>query len=575
MIRLIRRVPRDCLLLGVLAFGLYLPGFRWGAPHATGPDRVQSWGVDDGTPLQPLADVHNILQPKPDRNFGYPLMHSFVVTGAYAPYLGWLYLTGEFRPATGYPFGLADPVRALRALSAIAHFLSVLMGVGIVLAAYDAARALWDRRAGIVAALFVLGLYPQFYYSRVGNPDNLQTLFTALALAGLARTIAVGFTVRRALWMGACMGCAAATKEQSAALFLGFPLVIAALQWRAPGGLGSGPFWKGAAAATLAALVAFGFGSGLFVDPGFYVAHIRFVQERVGTLAASGVAFVKSYPRTWEGHRGLAGVLTGYLADNLTWPGLLLGVAGLSWSVWREPRKALFALPAATYLAMLFWAARAGLLRYLIPPALILALFAARAVAAGWDSRRREFRWALAALAVLAAGLGLLRGADLTAAMLDDSRYHAGHWFYQHAAPGDRLEHFGPSSTLPPLPPGLANERAIGYFGAVYRPRVDQEAAREVLDGWRERRPRFVIVMPDHSSAHGAPHSATCPPQVYRALEDGSAGYRLAATFQAPALFPWARPPALDYPSVNPPIRIYQRVATAAPQRAPDPESPR
>jgi hypothetical protein len=567
MIAWARRIPREYVLLGVLAFGLYLPGFRWGAPHASGPDRVQSWGVDDGTPLQPLADVHNIIQPKPDRNFGYPLMHSFVVTGAYAPYLGWLYLTGQFRPATGYPFGLTDPAGALRAMSAIAHWLSVLMGVGVVLAAYDAARALWDRRTAILAALFVLGMYPQFYYSRVGNPDNLQMFFTALALAGLARTMAAGFTVRRALWMGACIGFAAATKEQSAAMFVGFPLVIAALQFRPPGGMASGSFWKGAAAATLATVVAFGFGSGLFVDPGFYVAHLRFVQERVGTLASSGVAFVKSYPRTWEGHRDLAGVLTGYLAGNLTLPGLLLGIAGLGWTLWREPRKALLAVPAATYLFLLFWAARAGLLRYLIPPAFVLAFFAARAVCAAAESHSRAARVALGALATLAIGLGLLRGADLTHAMLNDSRYAAGEWFYQHAAPGDRLEHFGPSSTLPPLPPAMTNERAIGYFGAIYRPRVDQDAAREILEGWRARRPRFVIVMPDHSSPAGVPHSATCPPAVYRALEDGAAGYQLAATFHAAPLLPWARRPALDYPSVNPPIRIYQR-AEASPAAA-------
>ena len=70
----------------------------------------------------PLAEIGNIVQPSPDRNLGYPLMYSFVVATADAPYLGYLLVTGQLRGLSAtYPFGLADPVRALQVLTWIAH----------------------------------------------------------------------------------------------------------------------------------------------------------------------------------------------------------------------------------------------------------------------------------------------------------------------------------------------------------------------------------------------------------------------------------------------------------------------
>jgi len=60
------------VLLVILALALYLPGFWWGAPHATAPDRAHSWGVDAPVPLGPLAEIHNIIQPMPDGNVDLP-----------------------------------------------------------------------------------------------------------------------------------------------------------------------------------------------------------------------------------------------------------------------------------------------------------------------------------------------------------------------------------------------------------------------------------------------------------------------------------------------------------------------
>jgi hypothetical protein len=80
----------------------------------------------------------------------------------------------------------------------------------------------------------------------------------------------------------------------------------------------------------------------------------------------------------------------------------------------------------------------------------------------------------------------------------------------------------------------------------------------------RREGPRFVYITPDHSSLPGMERSGDCPPEVYQALLDGSAGYRLAAHFPTPTLLPSALArPRLDYPAVSPPVRIFERESAA------------
>jgi hypothetical protein len=198
-----------------------------------------------------------------------------------------------------------------------------------------------------------------------------------------------------------------------------------------------------------------------------------------------------------------------------------------------------------------------------------MALFEARAVALSWEGRRRVVRVAAAGAGLLVLGLALLRGVDLTHAMLHDSRYAAAQWLAAHAPPGTTIEFFGPSATLPALGPGVKTARATPFLGAAHRHETGPDAVTAILDGWRARRPELIILLPDHSSLPGAPHNITCPPEVYRGLLQGTYGYRLAVAFETPPLFPWVRRPALDYPSVNPPVLIFARVE--APPRSASP----
>lgn len=560
--RVRRNVNRRHALIFAVALAAYAPGFWWGAPYATAADRANAWGVDDEPPMGPLAQLHDIISPKPTQNpnLGYPMLHPFMVIGAYTPYIGWLYATGGLdTPTEAFPHGFKDPVRALRVLAFIAHALSVLLAACIVVAAYEIGRTLFDERAGLWSAALVLTSYPMFYYGRTSNVDVPVLFFTVLAFIPFAKSIVSGVTVARGAWFGALAGLALAAKEPAFASFVGIPVALLLLPSPKDGVAGwkSPATWRGAGVAVVAAIAAYALGSGMVIDPDRYAAHVAFVRERSGDLAAGAVAFMADYPRTTDGHLRLATRLLAHLRDAMTLPGLLLGAAGLIAAAWSARRAAWFSVTAITYMAILFWFARAAQLRYVMPAAFTISIFAGYAASRAQGLLPVTGRVA-GAVAVL---IGLLQGIDLTHAMIRDSRYGAGAWLKRMARQGDHIEYFGSDQKNPPFERGVFSSRAFRYLGGNVQADTSATAVQEIVDGWRTRSPRFVILIPDHTSRPGEPFAASCPPGIYRRLRDGSIGYTLAAQFERPALLPWIRRPALDYPVVNPPILIFERAS--------------
>jgi len=555
-----RRLSGRHALVFAIALAVYTPAFWWGAPYATAADRADAWGVDEEPPMGPLAQLHDIFNPNPTQNpnLGYPMLHPFMVIGSYTPYISWLFATGGLEtPTVAFPHGFKDPVRALRVLTLISHALSVLLAAGIIVAAYEIGRTLFDERSGLWAAALVLTTYPMFYYARTSNVDVPVLFFTALAFIPFAKSIMGGVTVARGAWFGALAGLALATKEPAFASFLGIPVALLVLPSPVDGTAAwkSAQVWRGAGVAVLLAIVAYAIGSGMVIDPNRYWAHVAFVRERSGDLAAGAVAFAEYFDRTADGHLRLGSRLLGYLRDSMTLPGLVLGAAGFIAALRSARRPAWFSVTAITYMAILFWFARAAQLRYVMPAAFTIAIFA------GYAASRSAGLLALAGRVAGAAAvlIGVLRGVDLTYAMLVDSRYDAAAWLRRTARVGDRIEYFGSSLKNPPMESGVISARAIRFRGGNIQPDTSANAVQEIFEGWRTRAPRFVMLTPDYTSRPGEPFAASCPPEVYRQLRSGALGYSLAAEFQRPALMPWIRRPLLDYPVVNPPILIFER----------------
>lgn len=557
-------ISRYTIMLGIAAFVFFAIGSWWGMPYATAPERVQSWGIDDESPLGPLTEIHNIIEPKPNQWLSYPLMYSFLAAAAYAPYMIFQLLTdGLTEISATYPFGLTDPVGTLQTLTVIAHLVSACMGALAVAATYDIGETLWDKRTGLLTCILALFSFPLTYYARNGNVDATALAFLALATAAFCRVVLLGLSRERALWLGFFVGCTLATKESSIGVILAMPVILLYRQARSvgssEGGLWAGHFWKATAWGVLAAFLAFGFGSGLFVDPRRYVAHIRYLRNLLEVVARSTTAVAYTYPYTFSGHLGYLGATLHNLMEALSLPGFLLAVAGIISVMQRRSAGRVLALLPLTYLIYLFVSYRLVQVRYLMPATFLLLPLVAHAVMVAWDARSLIVRSVGVLCGVLVIGISLLHAVDLTYQMLYDSRYAAAEWLSAHSTAGTKIEYFGPASKLPALQYGVVTTQATEYHGMYVQPQVDEAKVQEILASWQERNPDYVLLIPDHTNLQPIPYSHTVPPQLYERMMRGELDYKLVAFFQTPSLFPWLGQPLLDYPVVNPPVRIFAR----------------
>lgn len=553
------RLSRGYVLAAALGLILYVPGIWWGLPYIDGRAPERGWAIDDETPLGALAEArHAVVRDGAEgRNVGYPLFYYYASVAAYTPYLGYLAATGQFSAPTGsYPFGLANATRALQVMSLISKALTVLFALATVFGAYHAARHTWNARAGRFAALLVSLMYPVAYYARTGNLDVPMLGLVALGLANYAAIVRYGITRATALALGVAAGLAVATKDSAVGIFAAVPLAVFAMPRQA-----GAVAWKLWALAAVAAFLALGVGSGLFIDPANYIEHIRFLLGRVEEVPGSQTVSA-AFPMTMAGHgRAVLFQLRGS-ADMLTLAGFILAIAGVVRFVPRNRQATLLLLPALTYTLFVFVLLRADMIRYLLPSGFVLALFAGAAADAALASGSRILALGGRMLFTVAASVLVLRAVDLTHAMMRDSRYDAARFLATRLSPGDRVEYFGASQKLPQLPAGVTVARATDYRGMHFLHDTSAARAASIAAEWHTRRPAAILVIPDHSSPWpGAPFDGSMPPSLFRALEAGDLPWRRVARFETQPLLPWIRRRPLDYPMVNPPVHVYALTA--------------
>jgi hypothetical protein len=552
------RAHRTEVFLALSAMLLFVSAIDWGLPNATGPELDQPWGHDDIAPLGPLAEIHNtFIEAKADRFLAYPLMHYFFVVIAYAPYLLYLLVTGRMvNPVAMFPYGLLDPVHTLHVLSLIARSLAVLMAAGTVVAAYKLVRTLWNDTCGILAGIFVMLLYPMFYYSRTGNLDVPALFWGAVGLVVYARILRGGYTVRRGIWLGVFAAMSAGTKDQGAALFLLMPLILLPLHfWYFPKSGADSPErnrWYAPAVTLAAGLMVYLVSSGFIFRPERYFAHIAWIT---GLRPDSPMYF--GHPATWEGYIGLLREFFGQLTNMMSLPLLVVAMVGILMAALRDRLSLALLVPVISLLLTVIIPTRYVEMRFVMPIGFILACFAAWPVGAGLLSRRSTIRAFSVFLAIGLCVLPLLHGVDLTYAMLRDSRYAAADWLNTRLQPGDRIEFFGPYNKLPHLKANIKLSRAVKFVGIDRNVQYTSVDIHTMARGIVKRSPNFVLIIPDGSSQPGFPYGTTCPVELYNLLQDGSLGYQLAASIVTKPIFSWIQRPPLDFPVVNPRVQIF------------------
>ena len=369
--------------------------------------------------------------------------------------------------------------------------------------------------------VLVLLSFPLVYYARVGNVDATASAFTMLAVAVFVDAMTRGLRLPGAIWLGALTGAALATKESSVGIFAAMPLLLllrrehpadaASVAWRGAG------FWRAAVAGGVACIVVFGIGSGLFVAPRRFFAHIAYLRGLLDLVSSVDVGHPFAFPSTLAGHLGYLRATSSKLIDGMTAPGLVLAAAGLGLA-WRARSRALaLAVLPVVYVLYLFSSYRLVQLRYLMPATLLLLGFAAHALVV--MAQTRHLRWRGVALLLGAAVIlqEAVVATNLTYAMLRDSRYAAGAWLAARTDQRSTVAFFGPASTLPPLEASVEAIRATEDRGLYWTPPLDDQTVAAILTRWERRRPTFIITMPDYTSHGGLPHARSLPPRLYQA----------------------------------------------------------
>ncbi len=534
------------LLLGALALVLYLPGITWGLPGSHTADRLISWAPDEIAALDPLVRMHQLFTGKELGILKYPLFHNLVLAAFYAPYLGFEWLTGGLvNPQAHYPFGFTNPLRSIHALLLISRSVSLLMAAATVVVAYFFVQTLWGRRAGLLAGVFVLLLYPVVYYGKMANVDVPAQFWCSLVFLLSAYVLREGWTVKRAIWMGVFAALAIATKDQSYAVLLLLPFALIPAHIRAMQNRGQTSTWaraKAPLAGLLVSAAVYAGASGLALSPAGYFRHIAFI--RTAWYQETPSLWYYRYSDNWRGYLGVLGESLRAIIDSLGWPLFLASCAGVLLAAWKrqERPKLLYLLPIPALILGVILPVRHTALRFIMPLTVILACHAAYAFSVALQSSQRLVRMAAWVVIIGGSGVALLRDVDLTRLLSNDPRCAATRWLETHVRPGERLEYFeSPSGkyrlrlrTFPRIPEGVQLVDAA----------VPLAAGSRVLDG------EFVMTMgpEDHSEYW------FCPAWVEQGLRKGSLGYDLVATFHTSSLFPHP-----DLPHVNPEVRLFAR----------------
>lgn len=531
------RTPGILFAAAILA---YLPGIAWGLPLGIGPAWTDGWSPDEIAPLGFGEIYHALFSVAPRFSYQYPLFHYAVQLVACAPALLGLWVTGGLREFSAtWPYGLADPAFGLRALTLAGRIPSLLMGAGTVVVAHRIGRETWGPRAGVLGAVGSLLAAPLVFYAKTANVDVPALFWTALGIAAFAACARRGVTPRRVAAFGAFAALAIGTKDTAYAPFLAMAPALAFLPGPEtdPGG-GRWPSrarWRTLGAGAAIAVGLYAVTSGLTLHPGRWWAHVRFLVRGPldGYWAGTPTPeeFLVTLGRAADVWAGTVGV-----------PLALAGVAGIALAVRERSRSLTLLLPALGAVLGVAVPWRFVFPRFFLVPALILALFAGYGLDRLLGARRSIARWAGIAAAVGALGWAATRDADLTRAMLVETREEAARWLERTARPGDCVAHTFWISKLPRLPEGV----------------------RTLEIPWREdpvavmaaARPRFLVEVAASPGEEEFEYLVT--PELRRWLTSPAGGYALALDLPYPGrvtgrLVAW----------VSPPVRIWVRSGAA------------
>lgn len=505
------------MLLLLASLGLNAWMVTWGLPSTAG------WAPDEILPSAVLdARARGFSGGWFDK---YPPLHFRVLGAVYAP------ISGPVRAGSPVPRDVYD--RLFRA----GRWVSVLMGVGLVLLVYVCGRRLLDEAGALLAAAIVAVMAPFVFYAKLANVDVPYLFWWALSLLFLIRALET-HRLLDYLGLGVAAALAIGTKDQAYGLYvLVAPLLVWSRKRRNPE--------KGWLRATFSPELMLALAAGTLVLQAIYglPGNVEGLRAHLRLITGSASKDFQEFPDTIAGHAGLLWSTIRNTAFVMGVPAFLAALIGVGLASRRNDTRLLVLLvPAVSYYLFFMMVALYCYDRFVLPLAILLAFFAGDVL----GRMARHDRWAqLAAGLVLIYGLGRALSVDVLLAK--DSRFAAEEWLRSNAGEA-RVAFVGPPEYLP------------------RSDRLDARTLGPSPDRLEKVAPDYVVTNADYAerAEDGGAEQA-----LYKGLEAGTLGYRRVWSYRYRSPYMMIRSEDLaDRPGqplrsnldkVNPEIRIYQR----------------
>lgn len=498
---------------------------RYGLPN------VYTWAQDEIIPAEVLEGAQQRFSGAWSSR--YPPLHYGLMALAYAP----------ARLLSG-PVVVSHESKTYERLFIAGRLLSLAMALGTLLLLYHCGVETVGPRAAPFAAL-CLAMSPTFtYYAKFANLDVPYVFWFTLSLLFLLRFLRTHATLDAIGWAAAA-ALSVGTKDQAYALYLLLPLVILAAIRKARRSENREVSLRATlrderiVLPLLVALVLFVAAHNLLFNAAGFFDHVALIT---GDASRDYRMFEKSAAGQWRTLELAARLVVFVLGE----PAALLALAGLL-IAWRKKEQHLLATLVPLVSSQLFFLAVVlyAYDRFVLPHAVVLSLFAARAFAAteAWGRLGARLRW-VATASVL--GLGIVRCISLDLLLEGDARYTAERWLAGNVPRDARIAVLGPLEYLPRL------------HGFNWKQRTELLRAIEGMN------PEYVVVNADYAARAEDPRAR----ELYAKLASGEAGYELALSARTPLDWPFqldeyvrrrgdALPTNLD--KINPEIRVYRR----------------
>lgn len=493
------------LAIVLVSVALNATAISWGLPSrfAWAPDELQPPVILQGIDERFSGDWH---QP------AYPPFHYYVLAVTYLPVLALDAVDPE--SATGrtvfYYFG---------------RVISLVMGIGIIVAIYRIGVEVFDRRAALFATLVAAFSAPFVYYAKTANLDVPAAFwvmgsiyFFLRHLENDSRRDLMAFTVTAVLAM--------CTKDQAYAFYVLPAGLYLVRRYRR----GEPVFDRPRVTAAITGAVLFLAIHNVAFNFWGFVHHFE------------EILWARSHYSSFEGTLSQLSLFTQslhHLRFSLGWPMTVACVLGLALTV-RAPRAhplAIWILVfALSYYVFFIAPVRSTWLRYILPLALLLSIFGGHALRWLWE---RGSGWYRAGV-VVALVYSFAYAASIDVLLLNDSRYAVEQWLKEHADADEVVGFVGPEYYLPRLD-GIPSRRVRPTASVLHRARPD-----------------YLVVNPDYASRFA---SGTREGELFESLASGRSGYGLVLSHQTETRWVLVNFDGVlgNLAKVNPRIEVYER----------------